>query len=46
MSLYQDFIKNYLKEADEQNKLQKVYDFILRGKSDVIIGVFFFFHII
>ena len=38
MSLYQDFIKNYLKEADEQNKLQKVYDFILTGKTDVNIA--------
>lgn len=32
---YQDFIKNYLKEADEQNNLQKVYNYILTGKSDV-----------
>lgn len=38
MSKYQDFIKNYLKEADEQNKLQKVYDFILTGKTDVNIA--------
>lgn len=38
MSLYQDFIKNYLKEADEQNKLKKVYDFILTGKTDVNIA--------
>lgn len=38
MSLYQDFIKNYLKEANEQNKLQKVYDFILTGKTDVNIA--------
>lgn len=38
MSLYQDFIKNYLKEADEQNKLQKVYDFILTSKTDVNIA--------
>ena len=38
MSLYKDFVKNYLKEADEQNKLQKVYDFILTGKTDVNIA--------
>ena len=38
MSKFQDFIKNYLKEADEQNKLQKVYDFILTGKTDVNIA--------
>ena len=38
MSLYKDFVKNYLKEADEQSKLQKVYDFILTGKTDVNIA--------
>ena len=35
---YQDFIKNYLKEADEQNNLQQVYNYILTGKSDVKIA--------
>lgn len=34
MSLYQDFIKNYLKEAENNETLQKVRNFIITGKVD------------
>ena len=34
MSLYQDFIKNYLKEAENNENLQKVRNFIATGKVD------------
>lgn len=34
MSKYQDFIKNYLKEAENNETLQKVRNFIITGKVD------------
>ena len=34
MSKYQDFIKNYLKEAENNENLQKVRNFITTGKVD------------
>ena len=34
MSKYQDFIKNYLKEAENNENLQKVRNFIATGKVD------------
>lgn len=34
MSKYQDFIKNYLKEAENNENLQKVRNFIITGKVD------------
>ena len=34
MSLYKDFVKNYLKEAENNENLQKVRNFIATGKVD------------
>src|SRR5574344_958193 len=35
MSKYQDFIKNYLKEAENNKNIKKVRNFITTGKVDV-----------
>ena len=34
MSLYKDFVKNYLKEAENNENLQKIRNFITTGKVD------------